>query len=464
MVKKKDPSIQCSKCIYFFHKKCTSKKDSRGNWKTSLWACHICNPPGSDIPSITLNPNAESFPDPDQTQSSTRPKLPTLLGRHRKSNLDLEHPEQEFLRSQVDTLKGVVSQNDEEIKKLKQSNDLKSKRIIQLESQLQEAKNCITQQARLSSPTPVVEDRNTVDTDLNPRVHLLEQKCSFIIDQISALSSRFGDFTNNSSRNSKNPETLFSCMNCDYDAKSKIELSKHIEEFHSRKYTCNKCDFTSSKSVDVKEHKLKTHPIALLKCDECDMETQHSNQLAKHKRTIHRNSGYRCDTCSYRALHLNDLERHQKTMHEHEVITMNTCNSCSYQAIHEKDLGRHQKTMHGTGYNCAKCEYKADSLFKLNTHTMEEHRQTKTFHATRYNQPTRNYAHATSHNQPSRNYAQKVKETVFQAPKEQPSARIPASVQFHCQGSCSAIQKTFNHEDELKLHTMFYHEQQQPQQ
>lgn len=31
--------------------------------------------------------------------------------------------------------------------------------------------------------------------------------------------------------------------------------------------------------------------------------------------------------------------------------------------------------------------------------------------------------------------------------------------QFKCQGTCSAIKKTFTHEDELELHLNFYHEQ-----
>jgi gas vesicle protein len=162
VVSKKDPNIQCSKCIYFFQKRCTGKKDARGNWKSSLWTCHICCPPSNPSLSIQrLNPNAESFPDPAPKQSilESRTKLPPLTGRQRKSNINLENPETDFLKSQVDTLKSIVSQNDEEIKKLKQSNELKAKRINQLESKVQEAQNVIAQQARLISNTHA--DSNT---------------------------------------------------------------------------------------------------------------------------------------------------------------------------------------------------------------------------------------------------------------------------------------------------------------
>ena len=100
VVNKKDPNIQCSKCIYFFHKKCTNKKDARGNWKPSLWSCQICSPIERTNPSIqTLNPGAETFPDPASKQSTlgTRIKLSALTGRQRKSNINLENPEKEYL-------------------------------------------------------------------------------------------------------------------------------------------------------------------------------------------------------------------------------------------------------------------------------------------------------------------------------------------------------------------------------
>ena len=203
-VKKKDANIQCSKCIYFFHKKCTLKKDSRGNWKSNLWVCHICGPP--DVPSIALNPNVNAFAPSDPKSSNLRPKLPTLTGRHKKSNLNLDNPETEFLKSQVDTLKSLVSQNDEEFKKLKQSNELKSKRIIQLESKLQEAHNCIAQQSKVNKTTPIIiTDKDAKEDDQNPRVQLLEQKCTFIIDQLNSLFTRLD----------RKPETVVLCGTCE---------------------------------------------------------------------------------------------------------------------------------------------------------------------------------------------------------------------------------------------------------
>ena len=93
-----------------------------------------------------MDNNLLYFTEKVQISSGGRTKLPTLTGRQRKSNLSTENPETEFLRSQVDTPKSIVSQNDEELKKVKQSNDLKAKRINQLEAQLQEAQKCIGQQ------------------------------------------------------------------------------------------------------------------------------------------------------------------------------------------------------------------------------------------------------------------------------------------------------------------------------
>ena len=65
-----------------------------------------------------------------------------MSGKHRKSKVN-DNPENEFLQATVDTLKSTIAKNDLEIKKLKESNEIKAKRIMNLESQLEEARNTI---------------------------------------------------------------------------------------------------------------------------------------------------------------------------------------------------------------------------------------------------------------------------------------------------------------------------------
>ena len=81
----------------------------------------------------TLNPEASVFFPPNTT-------LPRLTGKHKKSKVN-EKAENEFLQATIDTLKATLAKNGLEIKKLKESNDIKTKRIMNLETQIEEARN-----------------------------------------------------------------------------------------------------------------------------------------------------------------------------------------------------------------------------------------------------------------------------------------------------------------------------------
>ena len=217
-VKSNDLSIQCSKCIHYFHKKCTSKKESRGNWKSSPWTCQLCGPVPVYYSLQTLNPNAKTFSASAEPPSGERMKLPTLSGRQRKSNIKIDNPETEFLKSQVDTLKGIVSQNDEEIKKLKESNDLKAKRINQLELQVREALKLNAKKDENREQSNHVTKIN--ETDTASRISSLEQKFSFLLDQISIINSK-------ELSTPKKAKEAFLCLKCDNKSESNKDKESH---------------------------------------------------------------------------------------------------------------------------------------------------------------------------------------------------------------------------------------------
>ena len=208
-----------------------------GRIVTRCTCLHICSTPKTVASIQLLNPRADPFPDPIsaalssatapspslQPPSGTRTKLPPMSGRQRKSNVNSESPETEFLKSKVDTLRGIFSQNDEAIKKLKQSNDLKAKRINQLESQVQEAQKLITDQTRTNNDNTNNQNINIpTGDDSSPRVNLLEQRMSFKVDQMSLLNSKVSDIQHNSC--SKLNSTTFMCFDFEYETKSREEL------------------------------------------------------------------------------------------------------------------------------------------------------------------------------------------------------------------------------------------------
>ena len=258
-----DLQLQCNKCIYFFHKKCTSRKDSRGKaWRTTPWSCDICSYPRN----ITyLNPEADVFSPPasssvpsmisttttsivsstntsimTSTVTPTMSTLPQLSGKHRKSKVNIENPEKEFLLSTVDTLKVSIAKSDLEIKKLKESNDIKAKRIMNLEAQLEEAKNTITKHKCLVSeerqehpyPSHTQELRQMSDGFQEIKVANIETRTNAIEHNISLLSAKLENLQFNFlaekksnsadlvSRTQETPKTYL-CDICEYESAEK---------------------------------------------------------------------------------------------------------------------------------------------------------------------------------------------------------------------------------------------------
>ena len=75
--KKTEATIQCSKCIYFFHKKCTAVNPRAK--KASIWTCHICSNPTTDLLSIqSLDaPSSPGASGPPASCSSPPPPGPS---------------------------------------------------------------------------------------------------------------------------------------------------------------------------------------------------------------------------------------------------------------------------------------------------------------------------------------------------------------------------------------------------
>ena len=111
-----------------FHKKCTDLKSKSGSWKPPRWFCSKCTEELKD----DISPEKDKY------------VIEKPNSKHRKANVGAcDHPDIEFLESQIITLKSVVARRETEVKKLKESDNLKAKHIMQLESQLTEARNTV---------------------------------------------------------------------------------------------------------------------------------------------------------------------------------------------------------------------------------------------------------------------------------------------------------------------------------
>ena len=78
--------------------------------------------------------------------------------------MNKDNPGTEYYKSQSNTLRAILALKDAEIKKMKESNDIKIKRISQLEGQLEVAQNTQVDQNML---IPNDGDRQTNNVDVN---------------------------------------------------------------------------------------------------------------------------------------------------------------------------------------------------------------------------------------------------------------------------------------------------------
>ena len=81
-----------------------------------------------------------------------------LSGKQRGSNVNKDSAGTELLQTTIDTLRGTIAMKDAEYKKIKESDIIKSKRIMNLESQLKETQKTLILQNHLHSKEPANND------------------------------------------------------------------------------------------------------------------------------------------------------------------------------------------------------------------------------------------------------------------------------------------------------------------
>ena len=97
-------------------------------------------PPGQSVfpPQLT----APTAPPPPQapggrsssSQTPAQTAFPQRSGRQRASNINVENPEAEFRKTAINACRSTIAQQEAELKRQKEANDIRNKRILQLES------------------------------------------------------------------------------------------------------------------------------------------------------------------------------------------------------------------------------------------------------------------------------------------------------------------------------------------
>jgi len=118
------------------------------------------------------------------------------------------------------------------------------------------------------------------------------------------------------------------------DQKKYSDYKPEIKE-EKRKYSCSKCEYKAKLKGNLTKHMQYKHGEGTetlgFHCDQCDYIAKIKSHLKHHQKYKHEGVRYNCISCHYRATTTGSLKRHIKLIHEtqrtqeikHTLITAN---------------------------------------------------------------------------------------------------------------------------------------------
>eukprot|EP00088_Acartia_fossae_P004963 TRINITY_DN12170_c0_g1_i12.p1 TRINITY_DN12170_c0_g1~~TRINITY_DN12170_c0_g1_i12.p1 ORF type:complete len:633 (-),score=114.83 TRINITY_DN12170_c0_g1_i12:157-2055(-) len=157
------------------------------------------------------------------------------------------------------------------------------------------------------------------------------------------------------------------CPNCSHIAKSRIRLTKHMYNAHSR-FECSDCGSVFKRREDYVLH-CKDHNIDQEKpfCDHCGQFFPSHMLLAQHRKS---EVQFRCDQCEVKCSSLPALKRH-KLKHSEGGASKFVCDhvGCDYKGRSHYNLKMHVEKVHqGIRWPCDLCQYVGSYKADLKRH------------------------------------------------------------------------------------------------
>ena len=269
---------------------------------------------------------------PNQNRRTQIPKLPSNAIRQRSSNVISSDPDKEFLKTALDTCRSNIAKQETELKKLKETLEIRNKKILQLEEQIGEAASYIgrrntSDDATDGNTTQRLEDcilllvsklessSNDTSSPVN-NISIYSQGClnkttTSLYSQATQTEASFA--CENCKQTNENPSkekahnepshkppvsnSLFRCTSCVKFFLSEKELTSHIESKHATDsskpavfaHTCKHCKRKFSSKDHMKEHietELASNPVS---CTSCHYECESRSHLKVHIDALHSN-------------------------------------------------------------------------------------------------------------------------------------------------------------------------------
>ena len=425
----RDQPLTCRKCSKVFHKRCTNKRAVRGgNWQKDPWYCPNCilaphlqtsasgtkrkansdttvaaKRPApqfedeaivdltSDQRSIQLNSEAPEFlPQLSFSSRTTEatsiltPKFPSNSIRQRSSNIAATDPEREFEKTALDSCRSTIAIQETELKRLKESMDIRNKQIMQLEGQIGHATSYIS--SRTSDAHALSSGSNlTRTTDVESA---LQDSLKSVHSKLDLLAKAASSPVNNININNGQPwrqakanlldksaQADLPCEDCKLSSNPSDGLTNHIDSHTGNRSSSQSSPPPSNLAENIQPSRETLETI--LTCTVCAITLATSDQLDSHMEADHGlvSETYMCDYCDSVLRTENELEEHIGQSHQSK--SKHTCEVCSTAFKSIEHLLEHTETSHNIlePLKCSRCDYKCKTKSHLNYHMAACHKE-----------------------------------------------------------------------------------------
>ena len=289
-------------------------------------------PPQNQTPAtVPQTPGNGPLTLPDQLSV----RFPSNNNRQRTSNIDVNNPEIEFLQTSVDSCRSTIVQQETDLKKLRETMDIRNKRILQLEAQVGISVAHIS-----SRKLPEVSNPSIASTDVN--------NCQDIVALLSKIEHALKSINSPSA-----PVNNINIHNSSQQCKSRSEHHASSQT-DLNFFSCNLCDFVSTNDDDLKHHVKVNHESTNLSCLSCERIFSTAKDLKEHKEIDYTSeqSGEQgtdspvCDACGKCFPSEIHLLEHLETNH---ALVYLSCETCNYKCKSETHLNEHIEAIHVGG-------------------------------------------------------------------------------------------------------------------
>lgn len=167
----------------------------------------------------------------------------------------------------------------------------------------------------------------------------------------------------------------YKCDYCSKTSTSKQALSFHMK-IHTKPNHCELCGASFSASTKLKIHMEQMHGFGeVLQCAQCDYQTRTKIYMTKHINLRHegkRQKNYTCPECGLKFYSPHNLEDHRR---RHSDAKNFHCTRCTSSFKTKKSLNAHQAVHMEYKYECPVCVKSFLTNQQLRSHVQRHHKE-----------------------------------------------------------------------------------------